>query len=72
MRETPDPDIITNILEPLVDRYGLTHVVAGLSLLCAEKAAHIRQNWQDKGWARAWDYDSNMLEDAARRVRSDG
>ncbi len=59
-------------LEALIDRHGLTHVVNTLSVICAEKAEHLRSNWQDKAAAKVWSADSNILDDAARRIRSDG
>lgn len=62
---------VTEILEGLIDRHGLTYVVAGLSLICAEKAEHLRVNWQDKTRAEAWDADSRTLDYAARAICSD-
>ena len=46
---------IAEVLEQLVDQHGLLHVVTGLELVCAEKAEHIRANWQDAQTARVWD-----------------
>jgi len=63
---------ITDELEAMIDRHGLTHVVTGLSLICSEKAEHIRCNWQDHGTAKVWDADAKTLEKAARAIRSDG
>lgn len=45
----------TEILEQLIDKHGLLHVVTGLEFVCQEKAAHIRTNWQDNTTARTWD-----------------
>jgi SHS2 domain-containing protein len=59
-------------LERMIDQNGLTHVVNTLSVICAEKAEHLRINWQDKALAKIWSADSNILDDAARRIRSDG
>jgi len=65
------PNDITEVLETLIDQHGLTHVVAGLSLVCSEKAEHLRANWQDRTSAKAWDADAKTLEKAARAVCSD-
>lgn len=62
---------ITNELEALIDRHSLAHVVTGLSLICSEKAEHLRSNWQDKTAAKAWDADAKTLEKAARMICSD-
>lgn len=63
-------DIISQVLEPLVDKHGLTHVLAGLSLLCSEKAEHIRANWQDRLTAKHWDQAADKIERAAKAVHS--
>lgn len=65
-------DDITTTLEAMIDRHGLTHVVVGLSLICSDKAEHIRLNWQDRTTAKMWDADARTLDRAARAVRSDG
>jgi hypothetical protein len=70
--ETLDISNATDILERLIDRHGLTHIVTGLSLICVEKAEHIRTNWQDRTTAKAWDADGRTLDKAARLICSDG
>ena len=45
---------ITEQLEAMIDKHGLTHVLTGLELVCGEKAAHIRINWQDNKLANKW------------------
>lgn len=62
----------TQELESMIDRHGLTHVVTALALICAEKAEHIRANWQDATTAKAWDADARTLTKAARLICSDG
>jgi hypothetical protein len=62
---------VTEILEGLIDRHGLTHVVTGLSLICSEKAEHLRHSWQDGVSAKAWDADAKTLEKAAHMICSD-
>jgi hypothetical protein len=63
---------IEQALEQMIDAQGLTFVVTTLSVICAEKAEHIRTNWQDRGLAKVWDADFRTLDKAARAVRSDG
>jgi hypothetical protein len=46
---------IENAVEALIDKYGLCPVVHGMSIVCSQKADHIRHNWQDNGLARQWD-----------------
>jgi hypothetical protein len=58
---TLDINNATETLEALIDRHGLLHVITGLDLICAEKAEHIRVNWQDKVTARAWDRAASRL-----------
>ena len=53
-------------LEALVDRYNLFEVVMALSVVCGDKAAHIRANWQDNATAAPWDKAADKLEDVAR------
>lgn len=61
---------ITEALEAMVDKYGLTHVLTGLVLVCGEKASHLRHNWQDSASARAWDKSADVIETAARRAHN--
>ncbi len=65
------PDI-TEDLEAMVDKHGLTHVLVGLACVCFEKGEHLRVNWQDKATAKVWDADGKIIENAARSIRSDG
>jgi hypothetical protein len=62
---------ITADLEAMIDAHGLTHVLVGLSLVCFEKAEHLRGIWQDKTTAKAWDEDGRTIERAARLICSD-
>jgi|TARA_Y100000310_G_scaffold249019_2_gene255016 hypothetical protein len=49
--EKEDRDTIEN----LVDWHGLDNVIDALADVCAEKAKHIRTNWQDMETAKHWD-----------------
>lgn len=58
-------DIIVETLEPLVDKHGMTHVLAGLALMCFEKAEHLRVNWQDIPSAKTWERAGKRVEELA-------
>lgn len=42
------------MLEQILDRQGLTTVLGMISNICVQKAAHVRECWQDAGLARKW------------------
>lgn len=65
-------DNLETELEALIDKHGLTLVVSTLGVVCADKAEHLRSNWQDKVSAKVWEADFKTLDKAARAVRSDG
>lgn len=50
---------LMTVIEELIDREGLGRVLEEIASICAEKAEHIRSNWQDprlaKHWAKAGD-----------------
>lgn len=41
-------------LEALIDAVGLATLLDGIDIVCAGKAEHIEENWQDSGLARTW------------------
>jgi hypothetical protein len=45
----------TDLLERIVDLHGLPKTLDMLADICAEKAEHLRTNWQDKGAAKDWE-----------------
>lgn len=53
---------VPEILECLVDKYGLSAVVDNLSIVCGNKAQHLRENWQDNSSAKLWDSDAIKLD----------
>ena len=53
---------VTEILETLIDRHGLLHILTGLELVCSEKAERI----QDARLARLWDRAARVCGNAAR------
>lgn len=46
---------LIELLEPLVDTHGLSAVLHEVERLCAQKAAHIHENWQDAALANEWE-----------------
>lgn len=56
----------TEHLEALIDANDLQHVLTGLELICAEKADHVRTNWQDKMLAKRWERAAALLGRLAR------
>lgn len=53
---------IAEDLEAMINRSSLLHVVSALVLICAEKAEHVREHWQDETAAKSWDRDARLLE----------
>lgn len=43
-------------LERIMDTYGLEGLLYAISDICADKAEHIRSNWQDNITARYWEH----------------
>jgi hypothetical protein len=43
-----------DILESIIDKTSLLHVLELISDICQEKADHIRCNWQDEKTAAPW------------------
>jgi hypothetical protein len=58
----------TEILEALIDRHGLNHVLVGLELVCEEKAEHLRINWGDHKTAAGWDSAARQIIAVAHKV----
>jgi len=44
-----------DLLEGLIDKFGLQNVLNGLACICSGKADHIESNWQDKRSAAHWE-----------------
>lgn len=59
---------LTAALEALVDAHSVHAVLLDLAFICAEKADHIRSNWQDNVMARAWDKASKVCDAAQAEV----
>jgi hypothetical protein len=54
-----------DILEKLVDAYGVAEVLSGLSKVCSDKAEHAAVNWQDTPLAKNWMRLSSRLDRAS-------
>jgi hypothetical protein len=61
------------ILETLIDRYGVRRTLEATAEICEEKSAHIRENWQDgpilrsrlssaDRLAKAWDKAADAID----------
>ena len=50
------------LLESLVDAYGLPGVLDGLAEVCSLKARNLAENWQDTATAKLWDRACSKLE----------
>lgn len=61
-------DLASDILEPLVDKHGLLHVLTALEIMCQEKSAHIEETWQDRGLMKQWNKAGTVCGEAARKV----
>jgi hypothetical protein len=55
-------------LEQMIDTHGLASVLETISTICAEKADHIRANYDDRTLARAWQTTANRIERCADAV----
>jgi hypothetical protein len=66
--ETIGTKNLTAALEALVDRHSVADVLLDLAFICAEKGAHIRENWQDSVTAKSWDKAAAICDKAAAKV----
>lgn len=55
----------SDLLEGMVDQYGLANVLRMLGQIAGEKAEHIATNWQDASLAKKWDRAARLLDTAA-------
>ena len=58
---------MTDRLEAMIDAHGLCAVLEAIAGICAEKAAHVSSNWQDKALAELWD---NACRDVLRAAHT--
>jgi hypothetical protein len=52
-------------LERMIDSATLHDVLVALAIVCNDKADHLRENWQDKVQANAWERLGTRLDRAA-------
>jgi hypothetical protein len=57
-----------DILEKLVDAYGIAEVLSGLSKVCSEKAEHVAVEWQDTTLAKNWMKLSTKLDRVSANI----
>ncbi len=67
--DSTDIDMQTE-LEKWIDHKGLSQVLNAISVICGEKAEHLRSNWQDTVTAKSWDKDANKIGKLANSVES--
>jgi hypothetical protein len=65
MKGNPMQPTDKHALEDLVDKYGLTDVLASLSGICHAKAAHLVKSCQDVELARHWTHASTACSKAS-------
>jgi hypothetical protein len=58
--------------EGAIDSHGLANVIDALAEICAEKADHIRENWQDGQTAGPWSRMSERLRAAEISAAKEG
>lgn len=51
----PIPQSTQTALEQMIDRHGLAEIIDAIGDICAAKAQHVRENWQDESIASQWD-----------------
>lgn len=55
------------LIEAIIDACGVAAVVEAIAQICAEKAAHIEENWQDPSTAQWWQQRGKKLQDVAQK-----
>jgi hypothetical protein len=59
-------------IEAMIDDLNVQSVTDMMVLICYEKAAHVRENWQDEGLARLWDKAAAVLDAANDKLQKLG
>jgi hypothetical protein len=57
-------------LEELIDKHGTSTVINLLSEIMYEKAAHIRENWQDANTAKFWDANGKAITNVLPKLKA--
>jgi hypothetical protein len=63
---------LEEILEGVVDRFGLSSSLEALSMVCAAKAEFLASNWQDEVSARVWARLERRLDTVAAAAKREG
>lgn len=61
---------LSDELEILVDKVGLSKALFLLAEICDGKAEHLRSNWQDANAAKEWTADARAIEKLAAKIRT--
>lgn len=64
--ETSNPE---DTLEAMIDKYTLSEVIDFLVCICAKKASHLRENWQDEAQAGDWSRAAQVLLKIENRIQ---
>jgi hypothetical protein len=56
-----------NRLEAMIDKVGTANVAYAVARICALKASHLEENWQDRATAEVWDKCGNAWDKFAQR-----
>ena len=62
MKILNDTQTYIDDVEHLVDKWGLSFLLATLEQVCYEKADHITMNWQDPKLAKTWENVGKKLD----------
>ena len=62
-------DAVKEQIEAIMDKHGVVRTLEMIAEICAEKADHLRSNWQDDVSATEWDLISSAVDSAVERVR---
>ena len=65
----PNGQTLDYILEELIDKKRLWVVLMAIAFVCDEKAAHIRETWQDEITALAWEKQARKIETIANACK---
>ena len=61
---------LTEALEAWVNVYSLEAILNALSNVCALKADHLRETWQDETAATSWLKDSRKLDKFSEKLEN--
>lgn len=68
MRRLCIPSDLQDTFEEAIDRHSLANVLDALSEICAGKATHIQENWQDTNLANRWEAIARLLATAEEKA----